>query len=133
MSSLIQHPKVTFKQLIAVGLGGMIGATLRFTVSLLLTSDASAFPYNTITVNLLGSFVLAFIFSLSINKVKFNQTILIFLTTGILGSFTTFSTIMIDFIIVVNQSIVTVIIYLLVTFLGGITASILGIILGKRI
>jgi fluoride exporter len=67
-----------------VGTGGAIGALCRHFVSERI--DAEGFPIGTLTVNVVGSFVLGLITFLSID----NQLALL-LGTGACGSFTTFS------------------------------------------
>lgn len=67
-----------------VGTGGAIGALLRHYVSQQVEADA--FPLGTLTVNVLGSFVLGVITFLGVG----NQLLLL-IGTGVCGSFTTFS------------------------------------------
>lgn len=67
-----------------VGIGGIIGAILRHSVSELV--EREYFPTGTLTVNVLGSFVLALITFLG-----FKGDLLLLIGTGICGSFTTFS------------------------------------------
>jgi CrcB protein len=77
-------------QLLLVGVGGFIGAVLRFLVSGWLQKDA-LFPYGTLGVNLLGSFALGFIMYASEYAGFFDDRTRLFLTIGVLGSFTTMS------------------------------------------
>jgi CrcB protein len=67
-----------------VGTGGAIGALLRYAVTQQIKSEA--FPAGTVTVNVGGSFVLAVLTFASVN-----DDVLLFLGTGMCGSFTTFS------------------------------------------
>ena len=77
------------KNLLLVGLGGAIGSMLRYAGSVLISSKT--FPYATLTVNIIGSFIIGIIFAISIKEeVLFNNWKL-FLATGICGGFTTFS------------------------------------------
>lgn len=69
---------------VLVGLGGAVGATARFLVNDSLTS--SRFPVGTLTVNVVGSFVLALVTALGAGS-----DLLLFVGTGACGSFTTFS------------------------------------------
>lgn len=69
-----------------VGLGGFLGATVRYGVSLLFTT--SSFPWATLIVNVLGC---AGIGWLSYNRSLFPQPWILFLIPGVLGGFTTFS------------------------------------------
>ncbi|MCV6592031.1 MAG: fluoride efflux transporter CrcB [Silicimonas sp.] len=75
--------------LIYVAIGGALGAVLRY-----LTSLAVAFPLGTLTVNVLGSFLmgLAFVFLMS----RGADRAALFVMTGVLGGFTTFSAFSLD-------------------------------------
>lgn len=72
-----------------VGIGGILGVILRYLVSQLIRSNL--FPYNTLIVNILGSFTLGTITFLSVG----NERILL-LGTGACGSLTTFSSFSVD-------------------------------------
>ncbi|MBN6189160.1 fluoride efflux transporter CrcB [Aneurinibacillus sp. BA2021] len=74
--------------IIWVALGGFLGAISRYAaVQWIDRRKRSAFPYGTMTVNLLGSFLLGLLYGFDVDR----QLILL-LGTGFLGSFTTFST-----------------------------------------
>jgi CrcB protein len=62
----------------------MIGATLRYLVNTII--DAGEFPFGTLTVNVVGSFALGFVTALGVG-----EPAVLFVGTGICGSFTTFS------------------------------------------
>jgi CrcB protein len=72
-----------------VGAGGALGALLRSAISTRLNSDQV--PAGTITVNVLGSFVLGFVTFLGVDS-----ELLLFVGTGACGSFTTFSSFSVD-------------------------------------
>ncbi len=77
------------QQLGIVALGGAIGAGLRYAVGEWISSDT--FPYATLSVNLIGSFLLGILaIGLAQNLVSTNVALL--LGTGVLGAFTTMST-----------------------------------------
>lgn len=71
-------------------MGGALGAVLRFSVYSTLNNVATGdFPWGTLAVNLLGSFVLALIVGLTGGE---HSAWYFFLAIGLLGAFTTFST-----------------------------------------
>lgn len=72
-----------------IALGGAVGAVLRFTISNLLYTTNGDFPWGTLVVNVLGSFILALFLSLSGSE---HHAWNFFLAIGLLGAFTTFST-----------------------------------------
>ncbi len=76
------------KQLLLVGLGGMIGSMLRYLTGQVIRLEN--FPYATFTVNLLGSLVIGVIMGVAARQEGFTNWRL-FLATGICGGFTTFS------------------------------------------
>jgi fluoride exporter len=78
-----------FKSFLLVGLGGGLGSMLRYTASLLVNSRA--FPYATLTVNIIGSFIIGIVFAWSIKNEGSSDAWKMFLATGICGGFTTFS------------------------------------------
>lgn len=81
--------KVMLQQLGIVVLGGAIGAGLRYAVGEWISTDS--FPYATLSVNLVGSFLLGILaIGLAQNLVSTNMALL--LGTGVLGAFTTMST-----------------------------------------
>ncbi|WP_442603846.1 fluoride efflux transporter CrcB [Paenibacillus sp. KN14-4R] len=74
-----------------IGIAGIIGALCRYGLSILAnpTNDGT-FPWGTLTCNLLGSFVLGYL-AFAIFK-KMSERMRTAVTTGLIGSFTTFST-----------------------------------------
>lgn len=78
-------------QLIAVVLGGMLGAASRYGINLLFHHQAEAgFPAATLFVNIAGSFAIGFLWGLSFHS-PMSLLWRNFLFIGFLGSFTTFS------------------------------------------
>ena len=77
--------------LLAIGAGSFIGGISRFLLSQFVQSKFSiVFPFGTMTVNILGCLLIGLVFGLS-DKGNFSQEMRLFLATGILGGFTTFS------------------------------------------
>ena len=77
---------------IYIGCGGFLGAISRYIVSRYLNNLFSTFPVGTLTVNLIGSFILGFImYSISIGR-NIDPNIRDFITIGFIGAFTTMST-----------------------------------------
>ena len=77
------------QQIGIVALGGALGATLRYVVSEWVSVDS--FPYATLSINLVGSFLLGVMaVGLAQNLLSANMALL--LGTGVLGAFTTMST-----------------------------------------
>ena len=83
-----------------VALGGAIGAVLRFACSQMVGNDS--FPLATLSVNLLGSFLIGFCTLASANAVMGEEATLL-LITGILGAFTTMSAFSLETIQLIEQ------------------------------
>ena len=78
-----------FRNFLLVGLGGGIGSMLRYATSLMFTSRY--FPYSTLAVNIVGSFIIGLVLGMSVRNEYFLSNWKLFLATGICGGFTTFS------------------------------------------
>ncbi len=76
-----------------VCLGGAIGTGARYLVGLWAPRLlGSGFPYGTLTVNVLGSFLIGAIMHVSLTTALISPTLRLFLTSGVMGGFTTYST-----------------------------------------
>lgn len=78
---------------IFVSAGAAIGGALRYGISTYIQKNISViFPYGTLVVNILGSFILGLIMFYLIEKELIGSEFRLFLTVGFCGGFTTFST-----------------------------------------
>ena len=76
-----------------VFIGGGIGSAARYWLSgLVQRMTASVFPYGTLSVNIIGCFLIGLFMSTFEERFLLTPTLRVFLTIGILGGFTTFST-----------------------------------------
>ena len=79
-------------QYLAVGAGGAVGAMLRYWLGLRVTGAmGSTFPWSTLTVNLIGSFLVGVCMVLIAGKASGAELWRLGLMVGLLGGFTTFS------------------------------------------
>lgn len=94
----------SLSQYLAIALGGAIGASLRFAVSeWMLHLFGRAFPFGTLLVNILGSFVLGLLYGLLLSEQLAPNPWRIFIGIGVLGAFTTFSTFSMDTVLLLQQ------------------------------
>lgn len=80
------------RTVILIGIGGLVGAILRYTVSGWAQNAHHRFPLGTLTVNIMGSLLLGLIMYLSEFSANISTDQRIFLTIGVFGAFTTMST-----------------------------------------
>ena len=78
--------------ILSVGVGGGIGALLRYFVAGWLQPVGSAFNWGIFAVNITGGLVMGMVVEASALKLNLSPEMRAFLTTGILGGYTTFST-----------------------------------------
>lgn len=78
--------------ILAVGIGGFLGACLRYAIAQLFLRHAEAFPVGTLIANVLAGLLIGFIIGLDRGSGFFSPNARLFLTTGMLGGLSTFST-----------------------------------------
>ena len=84
-------------QWLAVALGGALGSMARYALSTWIFQVSShKFPYATLTVNVLGSFVMGILFVVIVERAALTQEMRSLLMIGFIGAFTTFSTFSLD-------------------------------------
>lgn len=110
-----------------IALGGALGACLRF-----LISQQVSFPFGTLAVNIVGSFLMGLAFvALSI---RVDQRVSMFFMTGFLGAFTTYSAFSLDVLKLVETGRVGFAATYVTTTLGGaIAALFLGVFVMRSI
>lgn len=86
-----------------VAAGGAIGASGRYAIGLAMQSfGLRAFPFATLTVNILGSFLLGLLLAYG-QQQSVSETTRLFLGVGVLGAFTTFSTFSVEVVTLASQ------------------------------
>ncbi|MGE5424160.1 MAG: fluoride efflux transporter CrcB [Syntrophothermus sp.] len=79
------------KTLLFIGTGSFIGGVSRYVLSRFVQAKVyTSFPYGTMLVNITGCFLIGMVFALS-ERGNLSADWRLFLATGILGGFTTFS------------------------------------------
>lgn len=111
-----------------IAVGGAFGATLRHFMNMLIGRIAGdGFPWHTMFINITGSFVMGLLISLMALRWNVSNEMRAFLTTGILGGYTTFSAFSLDFALLVERKT-----YLLAGAyaLGSVVLSLVAIFAG---
>lgn len=118
-------------QIFLVGLGGGLGAIARDKLSSLILHHVSygRFPLATFVVNVLGCFVAGFLSGLIERQEWFTLEIRIFLMTGVLGGFTTFSAFGVETIFLIRRGeLLIAIVYMVLSLLCSLAGVWLGIV-----
>ena len=91
-------------EIVWVAVGGAIGSAMRYGVNVLSPRVVGGeFPMHTMIVNIAGCFAMGAIVSLAAHRLSLSNELRLFLTTGILGGFTTFSAFALDFAVLVER------------------------------
>lgn len=115
-------------QFLLIGLGGAIGAWLRWAVGLAtLKHLGSGFPWGTLAVNLLGSLAAGLVLASLDERGHFGIYARAFLLVGVLGGFTTYSAMMVD-VLLLGRGARPLLAgaYVALTLGGGLAAVALG-------
>ena len=116
---------------IIVGLGGFIGAIIRYLIGLIPVSPQNGFPIKTLLINILGAFVIGLVVAFGAKK-EWNPQLILFLKVGICGGFTTFSTFSLETAqLIKSGSIGVAVLYVALSILLGVTAAMLPEIIAK--
>lgn len=90
--------------ILLVAVGGALGSVLRYLIGLwTLRSFGPSFPWGTLTVNVTGSFLIGVFAEAIARKFGASPEMRVFLITGILGGYTTFSAFSLDAITLVER------------------------------
>lgn len=89
---------------LVVGCGGFIGASLRYLISLWAAKGIGAgFPFGTLIANILGAIIIGFVVEMSMRTSVISPTTKLFITTGMMGGLTTFSTFSLETITILSH------------------------------
>src|SRR6266550_7512611 len=93
-----------FGILLSIALGGALGSVARHYVSTgVYHVTGAAFPYGILGVNMIGGLIMGIVVELGALKLNYSPEIRAFLTTGILGGFTTFSAFSLDTALLIER------------------------------
>ncbi|MDX2312976.1 MAG: CrcB family protein [Gammaproteobacteria bacterium] len=116
--------------LLYVGLGGLLGAILRYLTSLATQGISLTFPYGTLISNLLGCFVIGMVATLAVGSTLLSSVARLFLATGVCGGYTTLSSLIFELSRFVDDGeFMNASIYFAATFAGAVVAFYLGTVL----
>ena len=118
------------KNILLVGFGGMLGSICLYTTGM--TVKHNSFPAATLSINILGSFVIGAVMALAMKHENFGDWPL-FLATGIYGGFTTFSAFTWETLqLLQQQHYGTAIFYISISLVAALAATFFGYWLLKQ-
>lgn len=122
------------KILLAIGTGSFIGGVSRYLLSQFIqTKFLSTFPFGTLIINIIGCFLIGLVFGLS-DRGNLTQEWRLFLATGLLGGFTTFSAFSIETISMLRDGqLWHASAYIVLSVVVGLIATLIGITIFKII
>lgn len=132
----MQETHKLIREIIAIALGGALGALLRFGLSYWIQgrTESSFFPWGILTVNLSGCLLMGILFGVLVEHFDCGPVLRAGLFIGVLGGFTTFSSFSMDAItLIFSGAYGASALYVLVSAAGGILATALGLSLVRII
>jgi|LauGreDrversion4_2_1035121.scaffolds.fasta_scaffold86960_2 CrcB protein len=122
----------TMIEFLLVMLGGAVGSGLRYGVGMLLPSSQGGFPWATLAVNVVGSFVLGMLIGSSLTSTPLSRHTTLLLGTGLCGGFTTYSAFAVESVLLAQEGHITIVAVYVVTTLACCTAAALVGVLVPR-
>ncbi|WZL74435.1 fluoride efflux transporter CrcB [Clostridiaceae bacterium 35-E11] len=119
------------EKLIYVGIGGFVGASLRYLISIFSAKIFNGhLPYGTLIVNIMGGLLIGLIMEMSGTTKMISPNLRLFLTTGMLGGLTTFSTFSYETVILFMN---TYYLWGMINICLNLFLSLAGVIVGRMI
>jgi CrcB protein len=111
----------SFLPVIYVGIGGFIGAAMRYVASLATAGWSVVIPYGTLISNVIGCFVIGVVAALTADTEALSPNARLFLATGVCGGFTTMSSFVYELAQYVrSDEMLMAVVYLGLTLAGSI-------------
>jgi fluoride exporter len=125
---------MSIAELLAVAAGGVTGAVARYLVYVAVAHVlGTGFPFATLIVNVVGSFAMGVLVETMALIWNTSTEMRLFLTTGMLGAFTTFSTFSLDFAVLYERRAFTLCaLYTIASFILSISALFAGLHVMRR-
>jgi CrcB protein len=123
-----QEPDV----IVAIAIGGALGALARYSVTRIIAVPPHGFPWATFWTNMSGAFVLGFFLTFVLERLPPTRYLRPFFAVGFLGSYTTFSTLATETVVLLKDGYVVLGIgYTLASVGLGLVLAYLGIALAR--
>lgn len=121
--------------IVLVAAGGAFGSVCRYLTGILMTRLLGpAFPWGTITVNIVGSFAIGLLTELVARRFDASLEMRLLLVVGILGGFTTFSSFSLDTVALIEKGAVSsAVIYVFSSVVVSLVATFAGFAVGRAL
>jgi fluoride exporter len=131
----MDYARGTMEHAAYVVLGGGLGSLLRYLTGIMAIRLFGPFlPWGTFTVNIVGSFFIGLLMEWIARKLNASADMQLFLVTGVMGGFTTFSSFSLDVISLAERGeLLWAMVYVLATVGLGIVAVFGGLAVGRAI
>jgi len=120
---------------IAIAIGGTLGCWARYGMTNLMQAIYGRdFPYATLSINVLGSFLMGFLFVETLERLTVSPELRTGILTGFIGGFTTFSTFSMEILLLVEQGFAAKgLLYLLLSIGLGLAAAFGGAYIARNL
>ena len=120
------------KDFLLVGLGGFLGSIGRYGISVMFLKSIPEKTYlSTLTVNLLGSFLIGILIAYTL---RLSHSLSLFLAVGFCGGFTTFSTFSMEGIRLIKHGLHgDFLLYASISVIGGLVICSIGYLIGSKL
>jgi CrcB protein len=127
--------EINMRRYICVGVGGILGSLSRYLLSILIGGNILlGFPVNTFIINISGCLFLGFFLTMALEFIEVDSNLRLLITTGFIGSYTTFSTFTNEInTLVYKNSIIIPMLYFASSLVFGVLSIWLGTIAARRI
>ena len=118
--------------MIIVGAGSFIGGAARYLISVAMKGMSKGFPWGTLLVNLVGCLLIGLLWGIFSKSSHANSAWVLFLTVGVCGGFTTFSTFSKEALTMLQcNNYLGFASYVGVSIIAGVSLTALGYILAR--
>ena len=120
---------------VAIAIGGTLGCWARYTqTSLVQAVFGRDFPLATLSINVIGSFLMGFVFILTLERLSVPPTVRVGVLTGVLGGYTTFSTFEMEALLLAeNGEFLKAALYVILSVVIGFAAAFGGAYIARSL
>jgi fluoride exporter len=120
---------------VAIAIGGTLGCWARYTqTNLVQAVFGRDFPFATLSINVIGSFLMGFLFIATLERLMIPPSIRVGVLTGVLGGYTTFSTFEMETLLLAeNGELFKAALYVVLSVVIGFAAAFGGAYIARNL